>query len=78
MKLSSLFKHKAYAFGQPSDTEQDCKFAQSVLKKIRPKFKVQKVSLVSVCDDYDVLAFAVQRYNFKISAKEACLWSSLP
>ena len=73
MKLSSLFKHKAYAFGQPSDTEQDCKFAQSVLKKIRPKFKVQKVSLVSVCDDYDVFHITNDDdvfYKLKISLSD--------
>ena len=35
MKLSSLFKHKAYAFNQPSDTDQDCKFAEQLLKKVK-------------------------------------------
>ena len=54
MKLSSLFKHKAYAFGQPSDAEQDCLFAESVLKKARPKFKIKNITLSSVCDDYDI------------------------
>ena len=40
MKLSSLFKHKAYAFNQPSDTEQDCRFAQQLIKKVKPKFNI--------------------------------------
>jgi hypothetical protein len=54
MKLSSLFKHKAYAFNQPSDTEQDCRFAQQLIKKVKPKLTVSKITLSSVCDDYDV------------------------
>jgi hypothetical protein len=73
MKLSSLFKHKAYAFGQPNDTEQDCVFAETVLKKIRPNFKVQKISLAAVCDDYDIFHILNNKdifYKLKISLSD--------
>ena len=73
MKLSSLFKHKAYAFGQPSDTEQDCIFAETVLKKIRPSFKVQKISLAAVCDNYDIFHILNEKdifYKLKISLSD--------
>jgi hypothetical protein len=64
MKLSSLFKHKAYAFNQPSDTEQDCRFAQQLIKKVKPKLTVSKITLSSVCDDYDVFHIVDQTSDF--------------
>lgn len=64
MKLSSLFKHKAYAFNQPSDTEQDCRFAQQLIKKVKPKFKASKITLSSVCDDYDVFHIVDESSEF--------------
>ena len=73
MKLSSLFKHKAYAFGQPNDTEQDCLFAKKVIQKIRPNFKVSDISLFSVCDDYDVFHLINEKgvfYKLKISLSD--------
>jgi hypothetical protein len=73
MKLSSLFRHKAYAFNQPSDTEQDCLFAREVLKKIRPKFKINQLSLSSVCDDYDIFHIVNEKdifYKLKISLSD--------
>ena len=73
MKLSSLFKHKAYAFGQPSDAEQDCLFAESVLKKARPKFKIKNITLSSVRDDYDIFHIINEKdvfFKLKVSLSD--------
>tara|TARA_R100001163_G_C5065222_1_gene203095 strand:+ start:2466 stop:3530 length:1065 start_codon:yes stop_codon:yes gene_type:complete len=73
MKLSSLFKHKAYAFNQPSDTDQDCKFAKQLLKKVKPKLKVSKITLSSVCDDYDIFYLTDEKgifFKLKISLSD--------
>ena len=73
MKLSSLFKHKAYAFGQPNDTEQDCLFASKIINKIKPNFKLNNIALSSVCDNYDVFHLTNKSdifYKLKISLSD--------
>ncbi len=54
MKLSSLFKDKAYAFAQSGDPEDDCKFATALLKKTNPELNIKHLALWSVTDYYDV------------------------
>ena len=54
MKISSLFKDKAYAFSEAGNPEDDCKFAATLLKKTRPDFSIKNISLWSVGDHYDV------------------------
>ena len=43
MKISSLFKDKAYAFSHKGDPEEDCSFAVRVLQKIKPNIKVSDI-----------------------------------
>ncbi len=40
MKLSSLFKHKAYSFGHPNETRQDCLFAIKIIVEMKDRFKI--------------------------------------
>ena len=54
MKLSSLFKEKAYAFSQAGNSEDDCKFAATLLSKTHPDIIFTDISLWSVTDHYDV------------------------
>lgn len=54
MKLSSLFKGKAYAFSQAGDPEDDCKFAAALLKKTDPNLEIKDIYLYSITDHYDV------------------------
>ncbi len=54
MKISSLFRDKAYAFPQGGNQEDDCEFAVRVLHKIRPRFKLKHIMLWTVTDDFDV------------------------
>tara|TARA_R100000005_G_C4956755_1_gene175001 strand:+ start:52 stop:1119 length:1068 start_codon:yes stop_codon:yes gene_type:complete len=54
MKISSLFKDKAYAFSHKGDPEEDCSFAVRVLQKIKPNIKVSDILLHQVKDYCDV------------------------
>jgi len=54
VKLSSLFKDKAYAFSQAGDSEGDCKFAATLLAKTHPDLIFTDISLWSITDHYDV------------------------
>ena len=54
MKISSLFKDKAYAFSQQGDPEEDCVFASRALKKIKPNFKISNILFQHVKDYCDV------------------------
>jgi len=70
VKLSSLFKHKAYAFSQAGDGEDDCKFATAALKKIKPNLELAGISLARITDNYDIYSLRDEKeqfYKFKIS-----------
>jgi hypothetical protein len=54
VKINSLFRDKAYAFSQAGDPEDDCKFAATLLKKIKSDIAIKNIFLWSVGDDYDV------------------------
>ena len=73
MKLSSLFKDKAYAFSQAGNPEDDCKFAATLLKKTRPDLSIKNISLWSVADHYDVFMLLddkKQLFKLKISLSD--------
>tara|TARA_B100000519_G_C14184454_1_gene410071 strand:- start:121 stop:1185 length:1065 start_codon:yes stop_codon:yes gene_type:complete len=73
MKLSSLFKGKAYAFGQAGNPEDDCKFASALLKKIDPSFKVKAIEMLSVEDHCDVFMVCDKKnkiFKFKVSLSD--------
>lgn len=54
MKITSLFKDKAYAFTHAGNPEEDCAFAAKVLEKIKPSFEVCDILLQQVKDHCDV------------------------
>ena len=54
MKITSLFKDKAYAFTHAGNPEDDCAFAIKVLKKLKPRFQVSDILLQKVKDHCDV------------------------
>ena len=54
MKISSLFKDKAYAFTDSSNPDDDCAFATKILQKIKPNFKVKDIIIQGVKDHCDV------------------------
>ena len=67
MKLNSLFRDKAYAFSQAGDPEDDCKFASTLLKKIKSDLAIKKIFLWSVGDHYDVfLLVDSDKQTFKL------------
>ena len=67
MKINSLFKDKAYSFQEAGDANDDCEFASKVLKKIKPNFKLEEISLVGVTDHYDVFTLHnSDRETFKL------------
>ena len=72
MKISSLFKDKAFAFCQAGDTEDDCAFAIKVLKKIRPTLKVKEILLWGISDYCDIFLIrdkAQTTFKLKISSE---------
>jgi len=67
VKLSSLFKDKAYAFSQAGNPEDDCKFAATLLKKTKPDLVITDIFLWSVTDHYDVFVILdEERQPFKL------------
>lgn len=64
MKLSSLFKDKAYAFSQAGDPEDDCKFAATLLEKTEPDLDITDISLWGVTDYYDVFMLIDAKKRF--------------
>ena len=73
MKLNSLFRHKAYAFSQAGDPEDDCKFAETLLQKTHPELDLQVISLGHVGDNYDSFLLADdtrQTFKLKISLSD--------
>ena len=73
MKLSSLFKDKAYAFSQAGDPKDDCKFAAALLKKVKPDLSIKEIFLWSVTDHYDVFMLLEDKgrlFKLKISLSD--------
>tara|TARA_R110001583_G_scaffold155058_2_gene306754 strand:+ start:3028 stop:4092 length:1065 start_codon:yes stop_codon:yes gene_type:complete len=54
MKISSLFKDKAYVFADDQDSKTQNRFALEVLSAVRPRFDITSVALLEICDDYDI------------------------
>tara|TARA_R110000824_G_scaffold170448_1_gene347839 strand:- start:3609 stop:4676 length:1068 start_codon:yes stop_codon:yes gene_type:complete len=61
VKITSLFKDKAYAFTHAGDPQEDCAFGTKVLEKIKPSFEVSDILLQQVKDHCDV--FLIQTSN---------------
>ena len=61
MKITSLFKDKAYAFSHKGDPEEDCAFATRALKKIKPNLKVSDILLQQVKDHCDVFLIHTEK-----------------
>jgi hypothetical protein len=53
MRISSLFKDKAYAFQDQINPDDDNKFALEILKKFKPRLKPKNIRLLSIHDDFD-------------------------
>jgi hypothetical protein len=73
VKISSLFKDKAFAFAQAGDVEDDCSFALKVLKKVRPTLKVKEVLLWGISDYCDIFLITDDNgtiFKFKISLSD--------
>ena len=73
MRISSLFKDRAYAFQEVGDPEADKKFATQVLSKLKPRFKLEEIFLVGVFDHFDLFAATNHRkekFNLKISLSD--------
>ena len=54
MKITSLFKDKAYAFTSAGNPEDDCDFAKKVLHRINPTFEPKDIRLHTVKDHCDI------------------------
>ncbi len=73
MRISSLFKDKAYSFQERGDPEDDKKFACQVLKKLDAKLEPKNISLLGIYDNFDLFSFygeENQRMNLKISLSD--------
>ena len=54
MKITSLFKDKAYAFTSAGNPEDDCDFAKKVINRIKPTFEPKDIRLHTVKDHCDI------------------------
>ena len=73
MRISSLFKDKAYSFQERGSPEDDNKFAIEVLKKLKPRLRAEDVGLIGVYDNFDLFSFKNQKkenMNLKISLSD--------
>jgi len=73
VKLNSLFRHKAYAFSQAGNPEDDCKFAETLLQKTHPDLDIQSIFLWQIGDNYDSFLLtddARQTLKLKISLSD--------
>ena len=73
VKISSLFKDKAYAFSQTGNTEDDCHFASKVLEKIEPNFDIKNINLLGVYEHFDVYSIIGENnehFKLKISLSD--------
>jgi hypothetical protein len=61
MKLTSLFKDKAYAFSQAGDPENDCEFAANLISKIKPKFNLKEIMLWGVTEYCDIFLLSNEK-----------------
>ena len=73
MKINSLFKDKAFAFGQAGDTEDDCEFAANLLKRVRPSLKAKEITLWGTSDYCDIFIITDDKgviFKLKISLSD--------
>jgi hypothetical protein len=66
VKITSLFKNKAYAFPQSGNSEDDCAFAIKALEKIKPNLKVDDILLLGVKDYCDSFLLNTSQGLFKL------------
>ena len=94
MKITSLFKDKAYAFTSAGNPEDDCDFAKKVINRIKPTFEPKDIRLHTVKDHCDIFLITdnkdLLKPLFKSSSTPAthktkavfnattCLWASFP
>jgi len=74
VKIDSLFTDKAYSFEEAGDPTDDCEFAAKALEKLRPNFKLEKISLASVEDHFDVFVLQNtegEKFKLKISLSDS-------
>ena len=73
MRLSSLFKDKAYVLPHNDGDGVDYSFISRVLTAIRPRFNVSAVTLLEICDHYDVFLVREKKrgvFKLKISLSD--------
>ena len=63
MKITSLFKDKAYAFTSAGNPEDDCDFAKKVINRIKPTFEPKDIRLHTVKDHCDIFSPAKPPQN---------------
>jgi hypothetical protein len=73
MRISSLFRGKAYAFRDVGDPKDNVKFASQVLSKFKPRFKLDQASFLGVFDHFDlfeVINNKKEKFDLKISLSD--------